>query len=204
MVATDHRREQTERARARDLVIAAACGAFVVLMVGMAYASVPFYTWFCRVTGFGGTTQVSTAAPGEVLARTLTVRFDANVMGGLPWHFEPKQNAMQVHIGEVATAFYTIADESGRETAGLASYNVSPPTTGGYFEKINCFCFTEQHLKPHETREIAVVFYVDPSLVRDAEQDGLNTITLSYTFYPARQPTAPVAASAASEPGGRL
>ena len=204
MVATNDRREQTERARARDLVIAAACGAFVALMVGMAYASVPFYTWFCRVTGFGGTTQVSTAAPGEVLARTLTVRFDANVTAGLPWRFEPKQNAMQVRIGEVATAFYTIADESGRETAGLASYNVSPPTTGAYFEKINCFCFTEQHLQPHEKREIAVVFYVDPSLVKDAEQDGLNTITLSYTFYPARQPTAPVAASAASEQGGRL
>ena len=111
---------------------------------------------------------------------------------------------MQVHIGEVATAFYTIADEFGGETAGLASYNVSPPTTGGYFEKINCFCFTEQRLKPHEKREIAVVFYVDPSLVQDSEQDGLNTITLSYTFYPARQPAAPVAASAASEQGGRL
>jgi cytochrome c oxidase assembly protein subunit 11 len=126
------------------------------------------------------------------------------VMGGLPWRFEPKQNAMQVHIGEVATAFYTIADESGGETAGLASYNVSPPTTGAYFEKINCFCFTEQRLQPNEKREIAVVFYVDPSLVKDAEHDGLNTITLSYTFYPARAPTAPVAASAASEPGGRL
>jgi cytochrome c oxidase assembly protein subunit 11 len=204
MAATKDSRDGTERARPRDLLIAAACGVFVALMVGLSYASVPLYTWFCRATGFGGTTQVSTAAPGEVLARTLTVRFDANVLGGLPWRFEPKQNAMQVHIGEVATAFYTIADESGRETAGVASYNVSPPTTGAYFEKINCFCFTEQRLQPNEKREIAVVFYVDPSLVKDAEHDGLNTITLSYTFYPARAPTAPVAASAASEPGGRL
>jgi cytochrome c oxidase assembly protein subunit 11 len=203
MVATNDGRQRTGGARSRDLVIAAACGAFVALMVGLAYASVPFYTWFCRVTGFGGTTQVATAAPGEVLARTLTVRFDANVMGGLPWRFEPKQTAMAVHIGEVATAFYTIADESGHETSGLASYNVSPPTTGVYFEKINCFCFTEQHLKPHEKREIAVIFYVDPSLAKDAEQDGLNTITLSYTFYPTR-PTAPVAATAAPEPGRRL
>jgi cytochrome c oxidase assembly protein subunit 11 len=204
MVATKDRRDGTERARTGDLLIAAACGAFVALMVGVSYASVPLYTWFCRATGFGGTTQVSTAAPAEVLARTLTVRFDANVLGGLPWRFEPKQNAIQVHIGEVATAFYTIADESGRETAGVASYNVSPPTTGAYFEKINCFCFTEQRLQPNEKREIAVVFYVDPSLVKDAEHDGLNTITLSYTFYPTRASTAPVAASAASEPGGRL
>jgi cytochrome c oxidase assembly protein subunit 11 len=166
-------------------------------MVGMAYAAVPLYNWFCRTTGFGGTTQVSHTAPGEVLARTLTVRFDGNVMAGLPWRFEPEQPSMQVRIGEVATALYTITNESARATAGQASYNVSPPTTGGYFEKINCFCFSEQDLKPGERRELSVVFYVDPKLAQDAEQDGLNTITLSYTFYPVRQPSGtPVAAKA--------
>ncbi len=193
------------RVRPRDLVVAAACGGFVALMVGMAYAAVPLYNWFCRTTGFGGTTQVSRAAPSQVLSRTLTVRFDANVMPGLPWRFEPEQTEMQVHIGEVATALYTVTNEAARPTAGQASYNVSPPTTGGYFEKINCFCFSEQDLAPGERRELTVVFYVDPKLAQDAEQDGLNTITLSYTFYPVRQAAgSPLAANAAPRKNDRF
>jgi len=172
----------------RDIAVAAACGAFVAVMVGAAYAAVPLYNWFCRTTGFGGTTQVSTAAPDHQLGRTLTIRFDANVAPGLPWRFAPEQPSIEVHIGQVVTVNYTVTNMAARETTGQASYNVSPPTTGGYFQKINCFCFTEQTMKPGETREMPVVFYVDPSLAKDAEQNGLNTITLSYTYFAVRQP----------------
>jgi cytochrome c oxidase assembly protein subunit 11 len=177
----------SNRTSRRDIAVAAACGAFVAVMVGAAYAAVPLYNWFCRTTGFGGTTQVSTAAPDHQLGRTLTIRFDANVAPGLPWRFEPEQPSIKVHIGQVVTVNYIVTNMAARETTGQASYNVSPPTTGGYFQKINCFCFTEQTMKPGETREMPVVFYVDPSLAKDAEQNGLNTITLSYTYFAVRK-----------------
>jgi len=177
----------------RDVLIAACCGAVVAGMVGAAYASVPFYTWFCRVTGYGGTTQVANQAPQQVLGRTLTIRFDSNVGAGLPWKFEPEQNEIKVHIGEVATVHYRVTNEAAREISGQASYNVSPPQVGAYFTKINCFCFTEQRMKPGETREMAVVFYVDPDLAKDRDQDELNSITLSYTFYRLPDRTRPVA-----------
>jgi cytochrome c oxidase assembly protein subunit 11 len=192
----------------RDMIVAASCGAFVALMVGAAYAAVPFYNWFCRTTGFGGTTQVSEKAPDHVLGRTVKVRFDANVTPGLPWSFAPEQNEITVHIGEVVTAQYKVTNESARPTFAQASYNVSPPQVGGYFNKINCFCFTEQRLKPGETREMAVVFYVDPSIVKDNDQNDLDTITLSYTFYPLRDQGAPVAdandKSSKNSPSGKL
>jgi cytochrome c oxidase assembly protein subunit 11 len=186
----------------RDIAVAAACGVFVALMVGAAYAAVPLYNWFCRTTGFGGTTQVSTAAPGQVLGRKITVRFDANVAPGLPWRFAPETNAVDVRIGEVLTVNYTVTNLAARDTVGQASYNVTPPTTGAYFQKINCFCFTEQAMKAGETREMPVVFYVDPALAQDAEQKGLNTITLSYTYFPVRQPQPQPLASA--QGGGRV
>ena len=179
------------RARRRDVAVAAACGIFVAAMVGMAYASVPLYSWFCRATGFGGTTQVAEVAPGAVLERKLNVRFDANVTGGLPWKFEPEQNSVEVKLGQVVTVLFTVTNQSARETIGQASYNVAPPTVGQYFSKINCFCFTEQRLKPGERREMTVVFFVDPELAKDAEHDGLGTITLSYTMYPVRQSEPP-------------
>jgi cytochrome c oxidase assembly protein subunit 11 len=179
----------------RDALVAAICGFVVVLMVGAAYAAVPFYNWFCRATGFNGTTQVATSAPtGKPLARTVAVRFDSNVSGGLPWKFEPEKTEIQVHIGEVTTVYYTVTNESARTTTGQAAYNVAPLTVGAYFEKINCFCFTEQTFAPGEKRELAVVFYVDPSIVEDHDNDGLSAITLSYTFYPVREETKPVAA----------
>jgi cytochrome c oxidase assembly protein subunit 11 len=175
---------------------------FVAAMVGAAYAAVPLYNWFCRTTGFGGTTQVATAAPSHILDRKLKIRFDANVAGGLPWRFEPEQNSIEVRIGEVVTVSYSVVNESARETVGVASYNVSPPTAGIYFSKINCFCFTDQRLKGGEKRDMTVVFFVDPELVKDWEQDGLDTITLSYTMYPTRQPEAPrVGSGAALAPG---
>jgi len=176
------------RQRRRDLAIAAACGVFVAVMVGMAFASVPLYSWFCRTTGFGGTTQVANLAPANVLDRRIEVRFDANVSGGLPWRFEPEQTSIVARIGEVVTVDFLVANESSRETTGQAAYNVSPPTVGAYFSKINCFCFIEQRLLPKERRSMPVVFFVDPELVKDSEQDDLSTITLSYTMYPVRQP----------------
>lgn len=182
----------------RDALVAACCGAVVVGMVGAAYAAVPFYNWFCKTTGFGGTTQVAEKAPDQVLGRTLTIRFDSNVTPGLPWRFQPEQNEIQVRIGEVATVNYKVINEAAREIAGQASYNVSPPTVGAYFDKINCFCFTEQRLKAGETREMTVVFYVDPAIVKDRDQDNLNTITLSYTFYRLRDQERPVAETRAA------
>jgi len=172
----------------RDAAVAFACGAFVAVMIGAAYAAVPLYDWFCRTTGFGGTTQVSSAAPERALARTVTVRFDGNVAGGLPWRFVPETPSVTVRIGEPVTVNYKVVNEAARETVGLASYNVTPPTVGAYFSKLNCFCFTEQRMKPGESRDMAVVFYVEPSLADDAEHNSLNTITLSYTFFPVRAP----------------
>ena len=167
----------------RDIVVAAICGMVVALMVGASFAAVPFYTWFCQQTGFGGVTQVSEKAPTEVLGRSIAVRFDSNVAPGLPWKFEPEQNEINVRIGEVATVHYKVVNEAARAITAQAGYNVSPPQVGAYFTKINCFCFTQQTLAAGETREMTVVFYVDPSIVKDSEQDNLNTITLSYTFY---------------------
>jgi cytochrome c oxidase assembly protein subunit 11 len=178
--------------RRRDLLVAGACGAFVAGMIGLSYASVPLYDWFCRVTGFNGTTQVATSAPAEILDRFVTVRFDSNVGAGLPWRFVPERTSIDVRLGEVVTVGYSVINQSARETTGIASYNVAPLNWGSYFHKINCFCFTEQTLKPGERRDMTVVFYVDPSLVKDSDAREHNTITLSYTFYPQREPQRPV------------
>src|SRR5580693_2101890 len=181
----------------RDATVAAICGFVVVLMVGASYAAVPFYNWFCRATGFNGTTQVATAAPSAApLTRKIAVRFDSNVAAGLPWKFEPEQTEIEIRIGEVVTVYYTVTNQSARTTTGQAAYNVAPLSVGAYFEKINCFCFTEQTMAAGETRQMPVVFYVDPSIVNESDNDGLNTITLSYTFYPVRDPAPkPLAAS---------
>jgi cytochrome c oxidase assembly protein subunit 11 len=182
-----------QRKLRRDLIVATCCGVFVACMVGAAYASVPLYTWFCKATGFAGTTQVANKAPHQVLGRELTIRFDSNVMSGLPWKFEPEQNEIKVRIGDVATVKYKVINEAGRTIAGQASYNVTPPQVGAYFNKINCFCFTVQTMKAGETREMAVVFYVDPAIAKDRDQNELNTITLSYTFYRLPDQERPVA-----------
>jgi cytochrome c oxidase assembly protein subunit 11 len=194
------------RTLARDAVVASICGFVVVFMVGASYAAVPFYNWFCRATGFNGTTQVATSVPSDApLARKIAVRFDANVGPGLPWKFEPEQNEIEVRIGEVVTVFYTVTNQAARTTAGVAAYNVAPLTVGAYFQKINCFCFTEQTMGPGEKREMPVVFYVDPQLAKDSENDTLKTITLSYTFYPVRDPAPkPLAAGEGDKRKGNL
>ena len=191
------------RASRRDLLVAFACGGFVAVMIGVSFAAVPLYSWFCRTTGFGGTTQVAKTAPTQTSSRTVTVRFDSNIAAGLPWSFEPERRTIEVRLGEVATVYYKVTNEAARVTVGQAGYNVSPPTVGIYFEKINCFCFTTQTMKPGETRDMAVVFYVDPKLAKDSDQDSLNTVTLSYTFYPVREPEQPVAAGK-PEKSGRI
>ncbi|MES2752041.1 MAG: cytochrome c oxidase assembly protein [Pseudomonadota bacterium] len=189
----------------RDILVASICGFVVALMVGASYAAVPFYDWFCRATGFNGTTQVATSAPAGALERRINVRFDSNVSGGLPWKFEAEQIEISVKIGEVVTAYYTVTNQAARATTGVAAYNVAPLTAGMFFQKINCFCFTEQSFGPGEKREMAVVFYVDPALVADREYDELNTITLSYTFYPVKDPAPkPVAATAPDKRKGSL
>ncbi|WJR79033.1 cytochrome c oxidase assembly protein [Bradyrhizobium sp. NP1] len=190
----------------RDALVASICGAVVALMVGASYAAVPFYNWFCRATGFNGTTQVASSAPSAApLSRRIAVRFDSNVAPGLPWKFEPEQTEIEVNIGQVVTVYYTVTNQSARTTTGQAAYNVAPLTVGAYFQKINCFCFTEQTFAPGEKREMPVVFYVDPAITGDADNDGLNTITLSYTFYPVRdaQPK-PVAAGETDKRKGNL
>jgi cytochrome c oxidase assembly protein subunit 11 len=190
----------------RDALVAGISGLVVVLMVGASYAAVPFYNWFCRATGFNGTTQVATSAPsGAPLARTIAVRFDSNVAPGLPWKFEPEKTEIQLRIGEVTTVYYTVTNQAARTTTGQAAYNVTPLTIGAYFQKINCFCFTEQTMAPGEKREMPVVFYVDPALAADHDNDTLKTITLSYTFYPVRDPAVkPVAAGEGDQRKGNL
>jgi cytochrome c oxidase assembly protein subunit 11 len=194
-------RRNDPNARRRDLVVAGACAAFVAFMVGAAYAAVPLYDWFCRTTGFDGRPQVAVAGPAGMLDRKVTVRFDANVGGGLPWKFEPEQTSIEARLGEVVTVLYQVTNQAARETVGQAAYNVTPLATGAYFQKINCFCFTDQRLKPGEKREMPVVFYIDPALAQDSEQAGLSTITLSYTFYAVREPARPVVSGSVGEGG---
>jgi cytochrome c oxidase assembly protein subunit 11 len=157
--------------------------AVVFGMGAMAWAAVPLYDAFCRVTGFGGTTQVATEGADRVLEQTVTVRFDASIERGMPWEFRPVQTAMQVQIGETALAFFEAYNPTDRVISGSASYNVSPFSVGGYFTKIDCFCFTEQVLQPGQRVTMPVTFYVDPEMVGDAETAAVNTITLSYTFF---------------------
>ena len=179
--------------RRRDVIVALSCGVCVAAMVGAAYAAVPFYDWFCRATGFNGTTQVATAGPSGMIDRDVTVRFDANIGPGLPWRFEPEQNDIKIKLGQVVTVNYRVVNEAARPITAQAAYNVAPLNAGSYFQKINCFCFTEQTLKPGETRDMAVVFYVDPSMAKDPDGKEINSITLSYTFYRQREPSRPVA-----------
>ena len=197
-----HRQPAPKSASRRDLIVAFACGGVVASMVGASFAAVPFYNWFCRTTGYGGTTQRAEAAPAQTLPRKVTVYFDSNIAPGLPWHFQPERRTIDVKLGEVVTVYYRVVNEAARVTTGQAAYNVSPPTVGVYFEKISCFCFTEQTLKPGEKRDMAVVFCVDPKLAADSEQDGTKMITLSYTFFPAKTPEQPVAARAVPSGGG--
>ena len=155
----------------------------VVTMGALAWAAVPFYDWFCRVTGYGGTTNVAETASDLVLDEYVTVRFDASTERDMPWQFRPMTREMKLKIGETGLVFYEAYNPTDRPVAGTASYNVSPDLAGYYFAKIQCFCFTEQVLQPGERVEMPVSFFVDPELVDDRDAGHIRNITLSYTFY---------------------
>lgn len=159
-----------------------------VVMCGLSFAAVPFYDWFCRVTGYGGTTAVAAQAPDTVLEREITVRFDASLDKSMPWSFKPAQREMTLRIGETGLAFYEASNPTDRPIAGTATYNVTPDSAGGFFTKIDCFCFQQQILQPGESVQMPVTFYVDPALVDDREGKFVRHITLSYTFYETDMP----------------
>ena len=157
--------------------------AIVVGMLGLAYASVPLYRIFCKVTGIGGTTQTAVVAPEQVLDREIVVRFNADVDPKLPWYFKPQQKEVRVKIGENALAFFEAMNMSDNPVLGTATYNVTPLKAGGYFNKIQCFCFDEQKLDPGQTADMPVSFFIDPEILNDPNMNDVNTITLSYTFF---------------------
>ena len=189
----------SRNAKRRRLVVAGVTALCVGAMVGLSYAAVPLYAAFCKATGYGGTTQVALAAPLAQGSRKITVRFDANVAPGLPWVFEPENASLEIVPGQMVTAFYKVRNTSTRATAAVAAYNVSPDITGAYFNKISCFCFNEVRMGPHESAELPVVFFLDPALEKDAALNAVAELTLSYTFFAAKNPVKPLAAAEPAE-----
>ncbi len=186
---------------------AAACAVFVAAMVGMSFAAVPLYRAFCQATGYNGTVRKAESAPAATLDRIVTVRFDANVGNGLGWSFRPEQREVKVKLGEVGTVRFIAENRMPTANIGAAVFNVSPDDVGAYFNKIACFCFSAQTLKAGESIRMPVVFFVDPSMVDDHELDRVDTITLSYTFFPAAAgevPAKPVADAPAGRTGKSL
>ena len=155
----------------------------VVLMTAASFAAVPAYNWFCKVTGFGGVPQTAAEASDVVADRDITIKFDANTNGDMPWEFRPVAKSVTLKIGENGLAFYEAHNPTDEPVAGQASFNVYPYSAGYYFTKVECFCFTEQVLQPGETVQMPVSFYVDPEILEDAEAKDIKSITLSYTFY---------------------
>jgi len=173
----------SEKKANRSVAVGAAM--LAIFMVGVSYAAVPLYDLFCRVTGFGGTTQVALEAPGAVSQRIVTIRFDASLNRKMPWGFKPPKHAVALPVGESGLAFYHAHNPTERRITGTATYNVSPPEAGVYFSKIDCFCFTEQVLEPGQSVDMPVSFFIDPEILTDREMDDVKTITLSYTFFEA-------------------
>ncbi|KZM51573.1 cytochrome c oxidase assembly protein [Labrenzia sp. OB1] len=188
--------ENTQTLSRSNRKVAIACVGVFAMMVGAAYAAVPLYNLFCRVTGFGGTTQVADTESDLIIDRMITVRFDGNVNHALPWKFRPVQRSVTLKMGETAQLAYEATNMGTGPTFGTSTFNVSPPTAGIYFNKLECFCFTEQKLEAGEHVEMPVVFFVDPEMDNDPELKSVKEITLSYTFFPVEQPERPVAARA--------
>jgi cytochrome c oxidase assembly protein subunit 11 len=174
-------------------IVALSLATLVAGMIGMSFASVPLYRLFCQVTGYGGVPQRADKAPGEVLDRTIKIRFDGNVDGSLPWTFAPVQQTMDVKIGETALAFFKASNNSWTPVTGRAIFNVSPELAGRYFTKIECFCFKQQTLEAGQAVEMPVTFFVDPKIVDDDDTKNITEITLSYTFYRSNEPPSPAA-----------
>ena len=187
----------------RHSILALSLVGLVAGMVGLSFASVPLYRVFCQVTGYGGVPQRAEKAPGEVLDRTVTIRFDGNVDRSLPWTFAPVQQTMDVKIGETALAFFKATNNSSVPVSGRAIFNVSPELAGRYFTKIECFCFKQQTLAAGQTVDMPVTFFVDPKFVDDEDTKDISEITLSYTFYRAAKPNPPAAAAAPEGEGSK-
>ena len=188
-----------QKKRKTNLAVAGGCVAFFGAMVGMAYAAVPLYAMFCQVTGYGGTTQRATQYSNRVLDREITVRFDANT-AGVPWEFEPVQREVTIKLGETRQVAYKATNKFSTPTTGRATFNVTPELAGAYFNKVECFCFTNQTLKAGETVDMPIVFYVDPDILKVPEMKNFKTITLSYTMFQADK-NKPVAAVGTKESG---
>lgn len=193
----------SRRDRRRGAWIAAGVLIVTASMLGLSFAAVPLYRIFCARTGFAGTTQVAKAAPTVRGKRMLIVRFDTNVGPDLAWSFVPETPQVKLLTGQTATVFFKVVSHADHETWAQAVYNVSPGQTGAYFDKIACFCFSQQHLAAHGTMEMPVVFFLDPALEHDETMNGIDEITLSYTFYAARAAT-PLTAATESGNGPRL
>lgn len=167
--------------KTKTVVVAIAA---LAVMVGLVVASVPLYTLFCKATGIGGTPRVATSAPaGEVQAKTIEIRFDTNLAKGMPWKFEPNQRSMVIHLGEPNVATFTAENPANETIVGTAAFNVTPAKAGRYVNKIQCFCFSEQTLKPGQKVEMPVQFFIDPAIATDPDTSDVTTITLSYTFF---------------------
>lgn len=182
------------------------CFAFAASMVGVAFASVPLYDLFCKATGYDGTPLVGAGPSARVLADdSVAVHFDTNVAAGLPWRFEAETPTVETHLGETKTVFFRVKNESDKPYTGIAAFNLQPGIIGGYFVKLRCFCFDEQTIKPGETMDFPVVFYVEPGMRDDANTKGLEEITLSYTYFPSKngRPVT-VATSGAEAPKPKL
>lgn len=173
----------TPKSKNANRIVVGVCLAFFGGMLGMAYAAVPLYAMFCQVTGYGGTTQRTTQYATKVLDRDVTIRFDTNA-AGIPWDFQPDQRSMTIKIGATAQAHFSATNKSDKPVTGRATFNVTPELAGAYFNKVECFCFTDTTLKPGETLDMPVVFYVDPDIVNSTEMKDVRTITLSYTMFP--------------------
>lgn len=174
----------------RNTRMAVKLGVVVAGMIGLSFASVPLYDMFCRATGFGGATMVAEKAPDKALERIVTVRFNADVNNSINWEFKPDTHAVDVHVGEAMTIAYRARNLENRTVIGTATYNVTPEKAGQYFNKIQCFCFTEQKLEPGQSIDMPVNFYVDPAMADDPEMADVKTITLSYTFFRAADQSA--------------
>ena len=174
----------------RNRMVAIACAGVFAGMVGLAYASVPLYRLYCQVTGFDGTPQIAKTGSATVSERTIEVRFDANVASDLPWQFGPDARSVRVKLGETALAYFHAKNIGAKRSTGAATFNVTPDWAGQYFNKIQCFCFSEQTLVEGENAEMPVTFFVDPAILDDVGGAELPAITLSYTFYAAETPVA--------------
>ncbi|NML74511.1 cytochrome c oxidase assembly protein [Rhizobium sp. S-51] len=192
----------TKDRRRGNVTILAACVAFVGCMLGVAFASAPLYRLFCQVTGYNGTTQRVEQASTVILDKTIKVTFDANVSSGLNWEFKPVDRAVEPKIGETVQINYTATNRSPYATKGQAVFNVTPMEAAAYFNKVQCFCFTETELKPGESLEMPVVFFIDPAIKDAVETKDIGTITLSYTFYPheGEKPVASLPAAGEGQP----